>query len=56
MRDYGVQVNPKLQPALFRLRNGLQYPGLLTNKPVKGCEELVKVPLELVLTSHKAMK
>ncbi len=30
MKSYGVQVNAKLQPALFYLKNGLVYPGLLT--------------------------
>ena len=56
MKDYGVIVNDNLQPALFRLRNGLEYPGLLTSKEVSGHEELVKVPLNLLLTSHRAMK
>lgn len=56
MKNYGIKVNDKLQPALFRLKNKLQYPGLLTNKEVNGNEELVKVPIELLLTAHKAMK
>ena len=56
MKNYGIIVNGKLQPALFRLKNGLIYPGLLTNKEVNGHEELVKVPLNLLLTAHKAMK
>lgn len=54
--DYGVIVNSKLAPAIFYLKNGLKYPGLLTNKAVDGVEELVKIPLNLILTSHKALK
>lgn len=53
---YGVTVNRKLQPAFFFLKNGLQYPGLLTNEAVDGVEELVRVPIDLILTSHKALK
>lgn len=53
---YGVVVNKKLQPALFFLKNGLKYPGLLTNETVDGAEELVRVPLHLILTSHGALK
>ena len=56
MKDYGVEVNAKLTPALFSLKNGLKYPGLLTREEVNGYEELVKIPLSLVLTSHKARK
>lgn len=54
--DYGVIVNSKLTPAIFYLKNELKYPGLLTNKAVDGVEYLVKVPLDLILTSHKALK
>lgn len=56
LADYGVLVSSKLSPAIFYLKNGLKYPGLLTNKAVDGVEELVKVPLDLILTSHKALK
>jgi len=56
MKIYGILVNEKLQPALFKLKNGLIYPGLLTNKEVNGQEDLVKVPLNLLLTAHRAMK
>ena len=51
-----MEVNTKLAPALFNLKNGLKYPGLLTGGEVNGYEELVKIPLSLVLTSHKARK
>jgi hypothetical protein len=53
---YGIKVNDKLRPAIFSLKNGLKYPGLLTREAVDGLEELVKVPIDLVLTSHRALK
>ena len=56
MKSYGVVFNAKLLPALFSLKNGLKYPGLLTSELIDGSEELVKVPLDLILTAHKAMK
>lgn len=56
MVSYGVIINPKLQPALFTLKNGLEYPGLLTKEAVHGEEDLVKIPVDLLLTAFKAMK
>jgi hypothetical protein len=54
--SFGIKVNKKLQPAVFYLKNGLPYPGLLTTEEVSGHEDLVEMPIDLLLTSHKAMK
>jgi hypothetical protein len=51
-----VRVNKKLTPALFYLKNGLRYPGLLTSEGIEGDEELVKIPIDLILTAHRAMR
>jgi hypothetical protein len=56
MISYGITMNEKLQPALFYLKNGLKYPGLLTKEAVSGVEELMKIPIALILTAHKALK
>lgn len=53
---YGISVNRKLQPAIFQLRNGLKYPGLVAREAVEGPEELVRLPIDLLLTSHRALK
>jgi hypothetical protein len=53
---YGVSVNGKLQPAVFHLKNGLEYPGMVAREAVEGPEELVRVPIDLILTSHCALE
>jgi hypothetical protein len=54
LKQYGVQPSSKLTPAFFQLRNGLSYPGLLAREEVSGNEELVRIPIELLLTAHRA--
>ncbi|CAM6006612.1 unnamed protein product [Sphagnum balticum] len=56
LKKEGVEVSQHLHPAVFALKNGLPYAGLLTDTPLQGLSPLVTVPLRLLLTSHKALK
>lgn len=50
----GISLNPKLQPAVFQLKNGLPYIGMVAKDTVEGAEVLIRVPEDLILSSAKA--
>lgn len=56
LKRLGVQVHPGLKPAFFKIRNGLEYPGLMTTENLHGGEVLVRVPKHLLLTTAVALK
>lgn len=54
LKSEGVWVHPSIKPAMFRLENGLLYPGLKTETELSGPHLLVKVPRRMMLTTKVA--
>lgn len=50
----GLEINPKCFPSYFKLKNGLEYPGIATDSKISSNELLVKVPKNLLLSSFIA--
>jgi hypothetical protein len=44
-----------LYPAFFKLKNGLEYPGMTTKTTLRNNEILVKVPQNIILNSMIAL-
>lgn len=40
----GLFFNPKIQPSVFQLRNGLPYTGMAARETVRGGEVLIRIP------------
>lgn len=56
LKTLGIEVHPSLSPAYFTLKNGLEYPGIVTRDLISKDTVLVKVPEKMILSSMKALK
>jgi len=54
LKQHGLEINSKCFPSYFKLKNGLEYPGVATDSMISSNEVLVRVPKKLVLSSFIA--